>query len=152
MTKEYLWFLDTLVTVHVSHAAGSDQISLLEHRARQGDSPPLHVHRNEDEVFHVIEGSVLIHQPDGDERTLEAGDAFLAPKGVPHTYRVESPVARWLTITNATDFENFVRAASRDAETPDLPPPSPPPTEEQVAGLARLSASFNIDLVGPRLR
>lgn len=145
------WFLDTSVTIHVGHTVGTDRISLLEHRARQGDSPPLHIHRNEDEIFHVLEGRVLIHQSEGDDRTLEAGDTVLAPKGTSHTYRVESPSARWLTITNGTDFENFVRAASRAAETDDLPPASPPPTEEQAAELGRLSGGFGIDLVGPPL-
>jgi hypothetical protein len=40
---EYLWFLDTLVCVRTSHRDSADRISLLEHSARQGDSPPLHV-------------------------------------------------------------------------------------------------------------
>jgi uncharacterized cupin superfamily protein len=31
---------------------------VLEHRVPHGDSPPLHVHRNEDEVFHVLEGEL----------------------------------------------------------------------------------------------
>lgn len=151
LKKEHLWFLDTLVTVHVGHAVGTDRISLLEHRARRGDSPPLHIHRNEDEIFHLLEGRVLIHRPEGDDATLEAGDAVLAPKGSAHTYRVESPTARWLTITNGSDFESFVRAVSRFAETGDLPPASPPPTEEQAGELGRVAGSFGIDLVGPPL-
>jgi quercetin dioxygenase-like cupin family protein len=149
--KEHLWFLDTLVTVHVGHAVGSDRISLLEHRARRGDSPPLHIHRNEDEAFHVIEGRVLIHQPEAQDVTLESGEALLAPKGMPHTYRVESATARWLTVTNNGDFENFVRSAGRTAGGIELPPVSPPPTEAQAAELGRLSGSFGIDLVGPPL-
>ncbi len=35
----YLWFLDTLVTVRISRSDGSDKISILEHRAAQGESP-----------------------------------------------------------------------------------------------------------------
>lgn len=149
--KERLWFLDTLVTIHVGHAIGTDRISLLEHTAPRGDSPPLHVHRNEDEIFHVLEGRVLVHRPGAADMTLEAGETVLAPKGEPHTYRVDSETARWLTVTNGTDFENFVRAASRSAEGDHLPPPSPPPTQEQVAELGKLSGSFGIDLVGPPL-
>jgi len=148
---ERVWFLDTLVTIHVRHETGSDKISLLEHNARRGDSPPLHVHRREDEVFFVVEGQVLIHVPDEQDVTLGSGQSFLAPKGQPHTYRVESEGARWLTVTNGTDFENFVRAASRPAEKNELPPASAPPTDEQAAQLAQLSASFGIDLVGPPL-
>ncbi len=51
-----LWFLDTLVTIHISHTAGSDTISLLEHQAPLGHSPPRHIHRTEDELFQVLTG------------------------------------------------------------------------------------------------
>jgi len=44
MATASLWFLDTLVTVQVSWAENADHISVLEHRAPAGDSPPLHVH------------------------------------------------------------------------------------------------------------
>ena len=50
----HLWFLNTRVTARVSYRDGTDGISVLEHQAPHGDSPPLHVHRNEDEVFHVL--------------------------------------------------------------------------------------------------
>lgn len=49
-----LWFLDTLVLMRVSHLDGADGISVLEHRARQGHPPPLHVHRTQDEIFRVL--------------------------------------------------------------------------------------------------
>src|SRR5688572_21239181 len=47
---EHLWFLDTRVIVRIRHADGADGLSVLEHHACHGDSPPLHVHRDEDEV------------------------------------------------------------------------------------------------------
>jgi quercetin dioxygenase-like cupin family protein len=50
-----LWFLNTYVTIRISSRDGSDGISVLEHRASQGDSPPLHIHHDEDEIFHVLE-------------------------------------------------------------------------------------------------
>jgi hypothetical protein len=43
-----LWFLNTYVTILISSRGGSDGISVLEHRASQGDSPPLHIHHDED--------------------------------------------------------------------------------------------------------
>jgi len=52
-----LWFLDSLVTIRVSVSDGQDGISILEHFVPYGSSPPLHLHRTEDEVFHVLEGS-----------------------------------------------------------------------------------------------
>src|SRR3954463_812270 len=94
-TPRQLWFLDTLATVRVGHDEGNDGISVLERRAPHGDSAPLHVHRNEDEVFYVLEGELRLKSADADVR-LGPGEAALAAAEVPHTYRVESPEgARW---------------------------------------------------------
>ncbi|GAA6758816.1 cupin domain-containing protein [Thermus oshimai] len=49
-----LWFFNTLVHLWVSEVEGQDGLSVLEHRAPFGDSPPLHVHHTEDEVFVVL--------------------------------------------------------------------------------------------------
>jgi quercetin dioxygenase-like cupin family protein len=144
-----LWFLNTHVTIRVSSHDGSDGISVLEHRASQGDSPPLHIHHDEDEIFHVLEGEVRYRVGD-QERLARAGETLLTPKGIPHTYRVESAEARMLTITRG-EFENFVRAFARPAEREGLPDPSGPPTPEQAEALARACRQFGIDLVGPPL-
>lgn len=144
-----LWFLNTHVTIRVSARDGSDGISVLEHHARQGDSPPLHVHHNEDEIFHVLEGEVRYRVGD-QEHHARAGETLLTPKGIPHTYRVESAEARMLTITQG-EFENFVRAFGRPAERQGLPDPSGLPTPEQAEALARACRQFGIELVGPPL-
>src|SRR5689334_2083985 len=92
MTKNVLanqlWFQNSLVTIRVSMSEGQDGISILEHRVPHGFSPPLHIHRTEDEVLHVLEGEFRVKVNDQEHR-LVAGDALLTPKGVPHTYRVE---------------------------------------------------------------
>lgn len=145
-----LWFADTLITFPVSHADGRDGISVMESLARRGDSPPYHVHRSEDEVFHLLEGELVLCV-DGTLRSLHAGETLLAPKGVPHTYRVVSDRARWLVVTRNGDFERFVRDASRPAGTNDLPPQSGPPTPEQAAAFAELALRYEIELIGPPL-
>jgi quercetin dioxygenase-like cupin family protein len=145
-----LWFLDNLIDFPVSHADGSDGVSVLDHLARRGDSPPYHVHHTEDECFHLIEGE-LVALVDGDTRRVRAGETVLLPKGVPHTYCVVSERARWLVVTTNGDFEAFVRNVSRPAEAEELPPHSGPPTPAQAAALAELAARHRIELVGPPL-
>lgn len=145
---EYLWFLDTLVCVRVSHRDGDDRISVLEHAARRGDSPPLHVHVNEDEIFHILEGDFRF-QVGTDERRGQAGDIVLAPKGIPHTYRVESNSGRWLTVTTHEQFEDFVRAVARKAAAKELPPIGGPPTKEAIEALTGVAKRFGIEIVGP---
>jgi mannose-6-phosphate isomerase-like protein (cupin superfamily) len=147
---ETVWFLNTEVIFRVPASAGADGMTLIESLAPEGDSPPLHVHGTEDELFHVLEGTMRVRLGD-EELVLEAGESVLAPKGVPHTYRVESPQARWLVVTTEGDFERFVRAASRPADAPGLPEPAGPPAPEQIEGLAALAAKSSIVFVGPPL-
>ncbi len=75
-----LWFLDSLVTIRVSTSDCQDRISILEHFVPYGSSPPLHFHRTEDEVFHVLEGEFRVRLQDQEHR-LRAGDVRLIPKG-----------------------------------------------------------------------
>ncbi|HXG24110.1 MAG TPA: cupin domain-containing protein [Chthonomonadales bacterium] len=151
MPSDHLWFLDTLVTIHVSYQDGKDNISLIEHRAPYADSPPLHIHHTEDEVFHLLEGE-LRFQVGHEERRLYPGQTLLAPKGVAHTYRVESSAgARWLTVTTRSDFERFVRALARPAEKPTLPPPAGEPTSKAMQRLTETAHAHGIEIVGPPL-
>lgn len=156
MTKtlpaKQLWFQNSLVTIRVSMSEGQDGISILEHFVPYGFSPPLHLHRTEDEALHVLEGEFRVSVGD-QERRLGAGDSMLAPKGVPHTYRVESAKGgRCLTITVRGDFERFVRDVSRPAERPELPVPAGPPSAEAMQALRTAAAKFGIELVGPPLQ
>src|SRR5262245_34960596 len=150
MMSQHLWFLDTLVTVRASHDDAPDGISLLESTAPQGDSPPLHVHHTEDEVFHVLDGELALRVGDRDLR-VGPGETAVAPQGVAHTYRVESPEARWLVVTRHGDFERMVRALSRPAERVGLPSRSGPPTPEQLDALETACRASKIELVGPPL-
>lgn len=144
-----LWFLDTRVKVRVSAHDGVDGVSVIESRAPYGDSPPLHVHRTEDEVFHVLEGELRL-VIDDETVALSAGETALAPKGVPHTYVVTSAeTAAWLVVTAHGDFERFVRATSRLPQHEGLPEPSGPPTPEAAQALAEAAAAHGIELVGP---
>jgi quercetin dioxygenase-like cupin family protein len=148
---EQLWFLDTLHTVRVRHDEGEDGISVVESLAAHGDSPPLHLHRTEDEIFHVLEGELRFRIGDADLR-IGAGKTILARKGVPHTYRVESPAGgRWLVITRRGDYERFVRSLSRPAQRAELPAPQGPPTPEQADALAAAAHEHGIEIVGPPL-
>jgi Cupin domain len=134
----------------VSSEQGSDGLSILENLAPRGASPPLHVHHTEDETFHILEGELRFRVGD-EELRAGAGETLLAPKGVPHTYLVESERGRWLVVTAKGDFERFVRSFSRPAERGELPEPEPPPTPEQVEALAAACREHGIELVGPPL-
>ena len=149
---ERLWFLDTTVIVRIPPDRGRDGTCVLEHHAGVGDLPPLHVHRDQDEVFIVLAGAARLRLGDNDLQA-GAGDCLLVPKGSPHSYLVTSVEgARFLTITRGGDFFEFVREVGRPATTDGLPDPSGPPTEEQLEALVRIAARYGITFVGPPLR
>jgi mannose-6-phosphate isomerase-like protein (cupin superfamily) len=151
LPSNQLWFLNSFVTVRVSERDGQDGISVLEHRVPFGDSPPLHLHRTEDEVFHILEGEFQVMVRDQEHR-VGAGHVLLAPKGVPHTYRAESlQGGLFLTVTVRGDFERFVRALGRPAERPELPEPAAAPSPEAIQALTATAAQYGIEFVGPPL-
>ena len=88
-------------------------LAVVERTGRQGEMTPLHVHP-EDELVHVVEGALTLFVSEEPVR-LEAGDAFLAPRAIPHTLGVESRAVRYLSATvarSATRYEDFLRAVA----------------------------------------
>lgn len=144
-----LWFMNSYVRIALSKRDNEEGISLLEHWLPYGDSPPVHVHDEEDELFYLLEGEVLF-EVGGQRFIARAGDAFAAPRKTPHGFRVTSEGgARLLTISHG-GFEDTVRAASRPAATRDLPEPIAP-TPEMQAELGAICSANGIELLGPPL-
>jgi mannose-6-phosphate isomerase-like protein (cupin superfamily) len=100
-----------------------------------GDMPPLHVHHGEDEGFLVLDGQMTLFLP-GREQTVRAGEFFLAPRGVPHTYRVGDAPASVLVLNRPGGFERFV------ADVAALDELSP-------ATLGATAARHDIEILGP---
>jgi mannose-6-phosphate isomerase-like protein (cupin superfamily) len=150
MPGELFWFKGTLVGIRLSWLAGEDRVSVVEHFMPFGESPPLHIHRNEDEVFHILEGEMRI-RIEGEDRIVRAGETVLAPKGKPHSFRVESSGgARCLTITSGGDFENMIREMGEPATRAELPP-QVEPTPAMIAALHEACARNGIEIVGTPL-
>jgi Cupin domain len=65
---------------------GGDFIVELRMSPNKG-GPPFHVHEHEDEVWEVLDGSVIAMMPDG-EHTVRAGERWVIPKGTKHTFKI----------------------------------------------------------------
>lgn len=142
-----LWFLDDHVDIVVSKRDNADGVSVLKLRLPFDDAPPLHVHHAEDEIFHVLRGTVRFEVG---ASTVEArtGVTVLAPRGIPHGFRVVSrDGAEMLTITRG-GFEDLVRRLARPARHRNLPQPQAV-TPDRQAELAAVCQANQIDLVGP---
>jgi mannose-6-phosphate isomerase-like protein (cupin superfamily) len=70
---------------------------------------PLHVHKNEDEMFYVLEGEHIFQVGDEEFRVGPGGFAF-APRGIPHSQRRVVPrTGRILALTSPAGLEGFFR-------------------------------------------
>src|SRR5947209_665859 len=92
-----IWFLGVLATIKCSGEATDGRVAVIEHLAPQGCGSPLHVHHNEDEWFYVTEGEVTFWVG-GRLFEARAGSFVYGPRGVPHTFTVASPEARFLLV------------------------------------------------------
>ena len=123
------WFGSTITI-----KASSDGVGITEAAMSPGDEPPLHVHKNEDEWLYVLEGAVTFHL--GGEDHLGMPGAFVSfPRGIPHTFSIESPTARILVINTPGGFEHMFE-----------PEPRTPQEAE------RALTAFGMEMVGPHPR
>jgi quercetin dioxygenase-like cupin family protein len=131
---------DLLEAIGAERARG---LAVVERTGRQGEMAPLHVHP-EDEFVYVVEGALTLFVNDESVR-LEAGDAFLAPRAIPHTLSVESRAVRYLSATvarSAARYEDFLRAVAVRAETSSWE------KSGDSSRLAAIAAPNGIDVLG----
>src|SRR4029453_12364310 len=69
--------------------------SLVVHEWTESGPSWLHIHRSDDEAWHVLEGSLRFRFADR-EVDAPAGTTVFVPAGTPHTYRVTSEPSRYL--------------------------------------------------------
>src|SRR5881227_2259092 len=104
---EALWFLGSLVTIKSASETTDGRVAVLENYAPRGGGSPMHVHRREDEWFYVTEGE-LTFWVGGELTDAPAGSFVYGPRGIPHTFTVTSPEARFLLVTDPAGFEGFM--------------------------------------------
>jgi quercetin dioxygenase-like cupin family protein len=140
------WFLGGLTTIKSSAETTDGRVAVTENLGLQGYGTPLHLHHNEDEWFYVIEGE-LTFWVGGQVVTASPGSFVYGPRGIPHTFIVSSPQARFLLVTEPAGLESFIRALSEPAQALTLPPASAlPPTPELMMATA---AEYGIEILGP---
>ncbi len=140
-----LWFLGNLVTLKAVGSATHGRVTVAEFVNPPGFAPPLHRHRDEDELFYVLDGSARF---DCGPMSVgaSAGDFVLLPAGLPHSFVVDtSGPLRALQITTPAGFEDFAADAGRPAEHRRLPDPAP---IDPIA-LGHAAARHGIEILGP---
>jgi quercetin dioxygenase-like cupin family protein len=112
------------------------RFTLIENENPPGTTLPVHLHRNEDEVFYVLEGRVEFDVA-GERVVAEPGATVFLPQGVPHTWRVvgEEP-ARMLIMLMPAGLEAYFRELSA------LPADGPPDMEQVLEISGRYGIEF----------
>lgn len=132
-------WMDTVYIINIGKYQSGGIVGVFESIMPAGGGPPVHVHHNEDEVIHVIEGSYEFWL-DGDIAPVAAGASIFLPRGIPHTFRVTSTApGRNLTILTPGGLEEFfVEAAAQGLRMPD-----------QMREVLALAARYGIEFRGP---
>ena len=126
-----LWFHGALITFHADSKDTGGKFALLEFSGGPGGEPPRHVHKNEDELFYVIEGRLQVFRGE-EELILHAGDSVFLPRLVPHTFKVLSNSARGLVYLTPGGFEGYFRELGQPAAKLALPQTAPPLDVEKM--------------------
>jgi len=123
------WFHSTITLKASAPEAGITEVVL-----RPGEEPPLHVHSREDEWLYVVSGAVSFHVG-GEDHYGEAGAFVSFPRGIPHTFSIETETARILVVNTPGGFEKMF----------ELNPQTPEEAE-------RALRAFGMEVVGPHPR
>ena len=84
--QRVLQVLGETITVKFGSEQTEGRYAVIEEVSPVGGGPPLHVHRDEDEVLYVLGGEVELQLGDQRVRT-KAGSTAYFPRDVPHTFR-----------------------------------------------------------------
>ena len=146
LESEARWYGNSLWEHLIPADATDGKLSVFQATMPAGFSPPRHIHTREDEVFLVLEGEAWF-DVDGERRLAGPGTSVYMPRGVPHTFRVESPVARLLGVIAPGHFEELFRNLSVPAGERALPMPGSVPFD--VAAVIAEQTRLGTQVVGP---
>jgi quercetin dioxygenase-like cupin family protein len=89
-----------------------------------GGGPPLHIHRNEDETFYVLEGECDFNL-DGERLTAGPGDFVNIPRGRVHNFHNAGATTTRLILTfTPANIEHFFMETLERALDPTQPIPT----------------------------
>jgi quercetin dioxygenase-like cupin family protein len=93
--------------LRVSSDFGGGRLAIVDYRVPAGFGPPRHVHRNDDEIFLVQRGTLVVWTPESCS-IAKPGDIVALPKEVPHTWRAYgNDSVRFQVIVSPGELQTF---------------------------------------------
>jgi len=105
--QRVLQVLGESITVKIGSEQTEGRYAVIEEVSPVGGGPPLHVHRDEDEVLYVLGGELELQL--GDQRfRAKAGSTAYLPRALPHTFRnVGTTPSKVLVVITPARFVGF---------------------------------------------
>jgi quercetin dioxygenase-like cupin family protein len=128
----------------VTRAATGGTVDIVDHRVPPGYTPPLHVHRDQDEVFYLLEGRLTVHCGAQEWRAGPGSLVFL-PRGVPHGFTAtpDGP-ARTLLINASAGFADVITERGTAPDQLVIPGPDVPlPAPERIPAVAQAHGIYD---------
>lgn len=129
--------------LRVAAADTDGALSILELRIPPGYEGAPHIHHNEHQTDHVVQGE-LVFTVGGDEIVAEAGTVVHCPKDVPHWFSnrsdEEAIVIDWL---HPGGFDEFLTQVAPALEDPDNPP------ELDMSKAMELAPDYGLEFLPP---
>lgn len=145
---EALWFNGALGLLRATADQTDGRFAAFELRPPKGFAAPLHSHNDEDEFFLVLAGQVRLQHGDAVEEGVP-GSFVYTPKGVGHSFHVDSDDARLLLFFGPAGVESFFREVATPARSLSLPPEDEPVPDREK--LVEIMLRHRQILLGPPL-
>jgi mannose-6-phosphate isomerase-like protein (cupin superfamily) len=76
----------------------------------KGDKVPWHNHENEDELFYIVEGNLLMEIEHEEKKYMKTGDLYVIKKGVTHRVSAEEECLIMLIESKTTEHTGKVKS------------------------------------------
>jgi quercetin dioxygenase-like cupin family protein len=145
--QDTYWWQGSVMEIKARAEDTGGALGVLEGRFfEEGYGPPLHVHSREDEAMYVLEGQLRFRV--GDEELIAGPGTWVwQPRGVPHTFAVESEGARALLVFSPGGIEGMFE----EGGVPAGESAEPPQQEYDLEAAAALAKRYGFEVVGPQL-
>lgn len=133
------------MTFLITGAETNGAFFLAEVLIAPGGGPPPHIHRNEDESFYLLEGT-LMFEADGKSFHASAGDFIHTPRGTVHCFKnIGKGNAKQLVLCAPAGLEKFFEETFDSARDRSA---APPPLSEAMIGRFMAAASrYGLEIV-----
>ena len=145
---EAVWFNGALGILKATADQTEGRFAAYELRMRKGFAAPFHSHQNEDEFFLVLSGNVRLKHGDSEIEGVPGSLAY-TPRGIGHSFHVDSEEARLLLFFGPAGVEGFFREVATPARQFALPPADEPVKDRET--LVAIMKRHGQTVLGPPL-